>query len=134
MREAAVVACEMVGYNGLGSVQFMVEDEECSIAYPMELNSRMSPFMHLGGLLGTNLVEVMIKAWKGERYSVQPIRKGLTVALYPHEVLRDKGSEFLQGLRDSIEDDPELDAEFQRLIKKRWEDGPSEVLEGQVAH
>lgn len=125
MREAAVAACEMVGYNGLGSVQFMVEDEECQIAYPMELNSRMSPFMHLGGLMGNNLGEIMIKAWRGERFSVQPPRTGLTVALYPHEVLRDKDSEFLQGLRDNADDDPNLAAEFQRLINERWEKSDS---------
>jgi hypothetical protein len=70
--------------------------------------------------MGTDLVSVLTKALKGERFSVEPVREGLTIALYPHETLRDKDSEFLQGLQDKIEDDPELDAEFRRLIEERW--------------
>jgi carbamoylphosphate synthase large subunit len=120
MRRAAEAACELVGYNGLGSVQFMVEDEACENAYAIELNARFSPFIHLGGLFGADLVTALVKASQGERFSVQPPREGLTVALYPHEVLRDKDSEFLQGIRDNVDDDPKLAAEYSRLIQERW--------------
>jgi biotin carboxylase len=119
MRRAAEEMCELLGYNGIGVAQFMVEDESCEPAYLIELNPRMSSFIHLWKLIGTDLVATLVNAWQGRRFSVEPVKEGLTVALYPQEALRDKDSEFLQALRDHVDDDPALAAEYEQMIAKQ---------------
>ncbi|MBC8063277.1 MAG: ATP-grasp domain-containing protein [Chlorobia bacterium] len=125
MQAAAEKLCEFLGYNGFGVAQFMVESETCEPAYLIELNPRMSSFIHLWRLIGTDLVAALCNATRGDRYAIEPLKEGLTIALYPQEALRDRNSEFLDGLRDRVDDDPELAAEFERLIEKRWSGVPT---------
>lgn len=125
MRSTAEALCEFLGYSGFGVAQFMVEDETCEPAYMIELNPRMSSFIHLWKLMGTDLVSVLLHATRGERYRIEPVKEGLTVALHPQETLRDRNSEFLDGLRDRADDEPELNEAFQELIRKRWEQADS---------
>lgn len=120
MRPTVEFLCEFLGYSGFGVAQFMVEDETCENAHLIELNPRMSSFVHLWKLMGTDLVSALVHATNGERFRIEPVKEGLTVALYPQETLRDRSSEFLDGLRDRADDDPELDAEYKRLIGARW--------------
>lgn len=125
MRSTAEFLCDFLGYSGIGVAQFMVEDESCESAYLIELNPRMSSFIHLWKLMGTDLVSALVQATKGERYRIETVKEGLTVALYPQEVLRDRDSEFLNGLRDRADDEPELNAEFEKLIAARWAEVPA---------
>ncbi len=119
MLDAAKAMVELTGYNGLGVAQFMVENEDCETAYLIELNPRMSSFVHLWRLLGTDLAQALHEGWSGHRISTQPARVGVTIALYPQETLRDPKSEFLQGTRDKVEDDPELLETYEEMIRAK---------------
>lgn len=119
MLDAMKVAAELLGYNGIGVAQFMVEDEDCQTAHLIELNPRMSSFIHLWRLLGTDLALALKEGWAGQRISMQPPREGATIALYPQETLRDPESEFLSGLRDKIEDDPRLLEAYEETIRAK---------------
>jgi len=119
MLDAAKAAVELLGYNGLGIAQFMVEDETCETAHLIELNPRMSSFVHLWRLMGTDLTVALREAWSGQRVTIQPPRVDVTIALYPQETLRDPNSEFLQGMRDKVEDDPDLLASYEETIRQK---------------
>ncbi|HJP82704.1 MAG TPA: ATP-grasp domain-containing protein [Fimbriimonadaceae bacterium] len=120
MRAAAEAVCELVGYNGLGSVQFMVDDETGANPKVIEMNSRVSPFLHIGRLTGTDLIEALVHAHRGERVAIHPPKDGLTIALFPQEAIRDRNSEFLDGLVDRPDDDPDLLASYQAGIDHKW--------------
>ncbi len=128
MRRTAEILCEFLGYNGFGVAQFMVEDESCEKAWLIELNPRMSSFVHLWKLLGTDLVAILVKAWQDQRFTIEPVKTGLTVALYPQEALRDQHSPYLQGLRDSVDGEPELLKVYQDLIARKWTQADRELV------
>lgn len=116
MVRAAKEMAELLQYNGIGVAQFMVEDESCEAAYLIELNPRMSSFVHLWGILGTDLAQALRDAWSGKRVIEREPPVGLTMALYPQEPMRDPNSEFLSGLTDTVEDDPELAEAYKSAI------------------
>ena len=118
MRQACETMCEFLGYNGFGVAQFVVEDPGCERAHLIELNPRMSSFPHLWRLYGTDLADALVRAWSNERPKILPPKVDLTFALYPQEALRDRESEFLTGLRDRVEDEPEILASYNRLVEQ----------------
>jgi hypothetical protein len=96
--------CRVVRYNGMGAPQFVVENEGDGNAWLMELNPRMGSYVHLW------------QTWSGETVDQVPPQVGLTVALYPQEVIRDPESPHLSGLVDKPQDDAGLMEGYDQLI------------------
>lgn len=118
MLETVREICRIVGYNGMGAPQFVVEDEGRGRAWLMELNPRMGTYVHLWQQIGTDLALALREAWNGRAVEQQPVQEGLTIALYPQETLRDPESELLQGMHDVPEDDAKLMAEYQAMVAR----------------
>lgn len=119
MLEAAQAMADLLGYNGIGVPQFAVEDDSCQEVYLLELNPRMSHFPHIWRLLGTDFARGLKEAWSGKRVTIDPPRVGVTIALWPQEAIRDPHSEYLHGIRDKVEDDPDLLAAYEKAIAER---------------
>ena len=116
MLTAAREICRIVGYNGMGAPQFVVEDEGRGRAWLMELNPRMGTYVHLWQQIGTDLALALREAWSGRTVESRPVQEGLTVALYPQETLRDPESELLLGYHDVPEDDHKLMSAYRDMI------------------
>ncbi len=125
MRQAGEIMAEALQYNGFCACQFTVQDDDCEEAHLIDVNPRMSPFVQIWRLIGTDLVQVLVRAWQGQRFVIEPPKVGLTMAFYPQEQMRDPNSPYLEGLRDRVEDDPELAASYEAMIAKRWAKVPT---------
>lgn len=121
MLDAAKEISSLLGYNGVGVAQFVVSDESCQEAFLIELNPRFSSFVHLWNLLGTDIAKVLKAAWAGDRVAIEPPRVGVTIALWPQEAMRDPQSEYMTGLRDKVDDDPELLNALQSSVTAEYE-------------
>lgn len=126
MLAAAREICQVVGYNGMGAPQFVVEDEGRGRAWLMELNPRMGTYVHLWQQIGTDLALALREAWSGRCVVQQPVKEGLTIALYPQETLRDPDSELLLGMHDVPEGDEKLMAEYRAMIAQALENAKAE--------
>lgn len=108
---------ELTGYNGVGAVQFMVEDEGKGEAAMIETNFRMGVSTHLGKRIGADVSQALYNAFAGLPIEPANVEEGLTIAFWPAEVLRKPDSEYLKGVVDYVEDDPELFAHFEKQIE-----------------
>ncbi len=119
------ILCEMVGYNGMGAPQFVVEDEGRGKAYLMELNPRMGTYVHLWQTIGTDLADALVKAWSGQQVQRKPAEVGRTVALYPQETIRNPESEFIKIQNDVPVGDKGLLAAYELMIQARGKKQPT---------
>lgn len=119
MEHAARELAKLLGYNGFGSAQFMTEDEGLGKAYLIEGNLRLGVSMHLSSQFGPDLNKALFEAYSGQPVAPYPSNLGLTIALYPAEVFRDRNSEYMKGIVDYVEDDPELEAHFAQQIEEK---------------
>lgn len=105
MLETARKICELTKYSGMGAPQFVLENEGNGRAWLMEMNPRMGTYVHLWQRIGSDLAAAMAHAWQGRPFTLAPVQHGLTVALFPQELRRDRNSPHLQGMHDlPIED------------------------------
>lgn len=114
--EAAREICKLVGYNGMGAPQFVVEDEGKGRAWLMELNPRMGTYVHLWQQIGTDLALALREAWNGRKVEQKPVQEGLTIALYPQETIRNPESEHLESMNDMPTDDSKLMSAYREMI------------------
>lgn len=111
---------DLVGYNGLGSTQFVV-DETTNEPYLIEANFRIGAFKHLGYLMGHDMCLALTQGLEGKPIEPGTLNEGLTVTLYPQEPLRDPDSEHLKGVVDWVEDDPDLAQHYRDAIAAKVE-------------
>jgi biotin carboxylase len=107
MEAAAHTFAELMGYNGLGSMQFAISDEDGK-AYFYEANMRMGVSKHLGHVFGPDLAKALFEYGHGRKYVPERSNLGVTIALYPQEAIRDPQSPYLVDLSDKPADDPSL--------------------------
>jgi len=104
--------------HGLVGTQFVVEDD---IPYLIEINRRMLPAAHAGARVGIDLAQALYAAasgaaWTGPRDL--PDAKGLRLALFPQEWIRDPASPWLATLAcDAPWHDPKLFAAMLRFVQ-----------------
>ena len=117
MLDVARKICRLLGYNGIGAPQFIVENEGVGRAWLIELNPRMGSFDHLWQRIGTDFAAALRDAWTRRPVEHKPPQLGLTVALYPQETMRDPQSPFLDGINDLPVGDEGLMAAYSQLIE-----------------
>ncbi len=121
MLERAARVVEHFGYSGLGSVQFVI-DEQRNEPLVMEINARATPVANLGGLLGVDLIGGLCATLRGE--SLPPVTEPRyrRVAFFPNELLRDPNSPDLHNMavyHDVPRDQPRLLAHLNESLKLR---------------
>jgi len=124
MESSATSFARLLGYNGFGSAQFMVEGDGEGPAYFIETNFRIGVTTHLGYLLGPDLCSALVQTWKEQPIDLQPPNNGVVVALYPQEAFRDPKSEYLKGVVDWVTEDPALAEHFAQQIEAKWGNAP----------
>lgn len=99
-----------LGCTGLAGVDFVIEDNT-RLPYVLECNTRPTPVVHLGPLVGVDLGEALFCGLRGQMYrrSDQHLPTSVVVPLFPHEWRRDPSSPLLrQPIHDVPWDDPLL--------------------------
>jgi biotin carboxylase len=104
--------------SGLFSIEYVI-DARSGAAYLLEINRRVSPVSHTGGLVGVDLCAALHAALQGassvSRADLDP-NESHRIALFPQEWLRDPGSVNLRECRVDVPwDDPGLFAEMLQL-------------------
>jgi carbamoylphosphate synthase large subunit len=118
MLETAKKICELTNYSGMGAPQFVLEDEGRGRAWLMEMNPRMGTYVHLWQRIGTDLALGLMHAWQGRPLPSAPVRHGLTVALFPQELRRDRTSPHLEGMHDIPLEDSGLMAAYRTQLER----------------
>lgn len=107
------------GYNGFGSVQFLLDRD--GRPQFIEFNTRPIPMMHLGeALVGIDWCQSWFAAMQGKPQPVfRGIYPGRKIALFPQELLRDAHSPFLttDAIHDVPWDDLELLQSYLALLR-----------------
>lgn len=108
MAEATRKLARAIGHGGLGSLDFLIE-EETGRAYAIELNSRLTAVAHLGPLVGVDLAGMWRDSLEGRPVRPARFRAGGRVALFPREWMRDPSSIHLREcFVDAPREEPEL--------------------------
>ena len=118
-RAARVVAS--FGFSGLGSVQFVV-DEQSGEPLVMEINARATPVANLGARLGVDLIGGLCAILRGEALPPDTEPRCRRVAFFPNEVLRDPNSPDLRDpavYHDVPHDQPRLLAHLTESLRLR---------------
>ena len=117
MDSAAKKMVRTLKLSGLQGFDFMLE-KGSDHAYLIEINPRATQVCHLSFGPWHDLPAALISAVTGnERVAAPRVTEGDTIALFPHEWLRDPSSPYLRsGYHDVPQDEPEL---LRACTKKR---------------
>ncbi len=117
MISAAEKMVRTLKLSGLQGFDFMLE-KGSGHAYLIEINPRATQVCHLSFGPGHDLSAALISALSGQERAAAPrVTENDTIALFPHEWLRDPASPYLRsGYHDVPQDEPEL---LRACMKKR---------------
>jgi carbamoylphosphate synthase large subunit len=113
---AAQEICKLLRFNGIGCVQFSVEDDQCRNPKLLELNPRMTHLSHVWAEFGSDLVAALRDSLACLDVIPGHQNTGEVIALWPQEELRDPLSPYLAGRVDRVVDDPELQLAFETKV------------------